>query len=423
MLINSKSFLFKILSNLFLFIPLLLITGPFLSDLALSIISLVVLSYFIYTKEFKFFKNRYVYFFLIFYTYIVFNSIFVNPNADSIRISLSYLRFGLFCLGTILILNIDENILKRLYFLYILIFSALIFDGFFQYFFGHNILGYPLHAGPRVSSFFNDELILGSYLARSFPIFFGLLVFLHNQLSKKLYFYSCIIFIFAEVLIYLSGERAAFFYMNLSSVFILIMIKDFKKLRLIIFTFSILFIVLISLIYPSAKNRIVDYSIHQMNLDREGRIFVFSKEHNDIYESAIKISKDNLLFGVGIKNFKNICKKEIYRVSKNSCTTHPHNTYLQFLTELGLIGLFFIIFIFLYFIKNSVLHLNKLINKQQSYFNDFEICLLSAVLICLWPIVPTGNFFNNWLGIISYYPIGILFWSLQRKLSTNNNCK
>ena len=130
-----------------------------------------------------------------------------------------------------------------------------------------------------------------------------------------------------------------------------------------------------------------------------------------------------MLFGVGIKNFKNICKKEIYRISKSSCTTHPHNTYLQFLTELGLIGLFFIIFIFLYFIKDTVIHLNKLINKQQSYFNDFEICMLSAVLICLWPIVPTGNFFNNWLGVISYYPIGILFWSLQRKLSTNNNCK
>ena len=121
--------------------------------------------------------------------------------------------------------------------------------------------------------------------------FFGLLVYLHNQLSKKLYFYSCIIFIFAEVLIYLSGERAAFFYMNLSSVFILIMIKDFKKLRLIILTFSISLIVVICLIYPSAKNRIVDYSIHQMNLDREGRIFIFSKEHNDIYESLLKYPK------------------------------------------------------------------------------------------------------------------------------------
>ena len=66
MFINSKSFLFKILSNLFLFIPLLLITGPFLSDLALSIISLVVLSYIIYMKEFKFVKNRYVYFFFNF---------------------------------------------------------------------------------------------------------------------------------------------------------------------------------------------------------------------------------------------------------------------------------------------------------------------------------------------------------------------
>ena len=41
-------------------------------------------------------------------------------------------------------------------------------------FFGSNILGYELESGPRVSSFFGDELILGSYLSRFFPILFGL---------------------------------------------------------------------------------------------------------------------------------------------------------------------------------------------------------------------------------------------------------
>ena len=48
-------------------------------------------------------------------------------------------------------------------------FLVLIFDGFYQYFVGKNILGWETH--NRVSSLFGDEKILGSYLVRLWPIF------------------------------------------------------------------------------------------------------------------------------------------------------------------------------------------------------------------------------------------------------------
>ena len=44
--------------------------------------------------------------------------------------------------------------------------------------FGKNLFGYELYDKYRVSSFFGSELILGSYLARFFPILFGLFVYL-----------------------------------------------------------------------------------------------------------------------------------------------------------------------------------------------------------------------------------------------------
>ena len=33
--------------------------------------------------------------------------------------------------------------------------------------------------------------------------------------------------------------------------------------------------------------------------------------------------------------------------------------------------------------------------------------MLSAILISLWPFIPTGNFFNNWLCIIYFFPVGL----------------
>ena len=35
---------------------------------------------------------------------------------------------------------------------------------------------------------------------------------------------------------------------------------------------------------------------------------------------------------------------------------------------------------------------------------------VSAVFINLWPIIPSGNFFNNWLSMIYFYPIGFYLY-------------
>ena len=54
-------------------------------------------------------------------------------------------------------------------------------------------------------------------------------------------------------------------------------------------------------------------------------------------------------------------------------------------------------------------HLKGALFKKQYLFNDFQICLLASILITIWPFAPSGNFFNNWISIIYYYPIGFFF--------------
>jgi hypothetical protein len=97
----------------------------------------------------------------------------------------------------------------------------LIFDGFTQFILGKNVFGWPI-IDTRVSSFFKDELLLGSYLSRLIPLCLAIFIYLdQNKFRKinKLFFF--IIFILAEVLIFLSGERASFFFINLSCLFII----------------------------------------------------------------------------------------------------------------------------------------------------------------------------------------------------------
>ena len=111
--------------------------------------------------------------------------------------------------------------------------------------------------------------------------------------------------------------------------------------------------------------------------------------------------------------FRHKCDDLEYIVSNYSCSTHPHNTYLQLLSETGFFVTLIIFLIFCYLILKSLKHFYLRIFEKKIIFNDFQIALLSSFLITLWPIAPTGNFFNNWLSIIYFYPVGIFLSTLQ----------
>ena len=118
----------------------------------------------------------------------------------------------------------------------------------------------------------------------------------------------------------------------------------------------------------------------------------------------------NPLFGVGNKMFRKLCNDKDYYINKFSCSTHPHNLYLQILAENGLIGIIFLLLIFIYtvsIIAREFFYRNfKRINK----INDKQLLLLMGVFLNFWPIVPFGNFYNNWLSILIYLPIGFLLY-------------
>jgi O-antigen ligase len=417
---NKEKFIFYTFPVfLFSLIPFFLITGPFLSDLAISLISLLFLFYCSQKKNFFYFKNKYFYIFLIFWFYLILNTLINNFNIDSLRISLFYFRYGVFVIAITTFLNVDDKFIKYFFYCIFFCFTSLILDGFYEYFFGENILGWKNAESARISSFFGEEKILGSYLSRLWPIFFGISIFLLKQ-KNKMFFLFVLIFILSETLIFLSGDRSAFFNINLSAIFVILFSRKLLKLRLIILSVSIFLIIIISFINPTAKERIFDRTIKQMNLikdmekSRVSGLYIFSKEHTHHYITAYRMYLDNKILGVGVKNFRKFCSDEKYEVSSASCAPHPHNTYLQILSETGLIGFLFLITVFIYFCIYLIKHL-MLRFKGKYYFTDFEICILSGIAIYLWPIIPTGNVFNNWLNIAMILNLPFLFWSRKLK--------
>jgi len=420
MTLFKNNFLIIVPCLLISFMPLFLITGPFLSDLSVVLVGIFFLINIILKKDYDFIKSKFSIIFVIFFLYLLINSTVNYYDYHTVRVSLGYLRFGLFSLGVFYFLEKKQELLKWLFYTFIFCFIILIFDGFYQYIFKYNIFNVQVDPSGRVSSLFGSELVLGSYLARLYPIFLGLTFYLFKT-KKKIILFVTFLFILTEILIFLSGERSAFFLNTLAAIFVTLMVRDFKFIRFISLTLSLILIFLITIYDDTAKKRMWDSTINQIGINSK-KINLFSIVHESHYLSAYKMFLDKKFLGIGVRNFRNFCSQpEYFGEHERSCSTHPHNTYVQILAETGLIGFAFIILIFFYFIFKCVLHFKGAIFQKKYYFNDFEICLLAAILITIWPFVPSGNFFNNWISIIYYFPVGFLLWSLKKSNQKRKN--
>jgi hypothetical protein len=335
----------------------------------------------------------------------------------SFESSLFYFRIGVFSCFIWYLIDRDKNILTYFYYVLILCFSALVIDGYIQHFTGTNLSGFKI-SGIRVSSFFGDELIMGSYLSRLFPLLFAL--FLVKEKMKYEIYFIALLFILVDVLIFMSGERAAFFFLNLSTIFIIILIKEYQKFRLITFIIAIICITVLNLNSSKFSDRMfkepaLSMGIIKNSKEIRAKVTIFTPAHDSAIRTAYNMFKGQPIFGHGPKMFRIKCKNKEYATGISPCMTHPHNFYVQLLAETGIMGFLFLLSGLSYLLYAALRQLKSIIFKKKRPFSDYQVCLLAGILITVWPLSPNGNFFNNWLMIVYSLPIGFFLQSIYYK--------
>ena len=410
--------LVKFSSILLYFLPAALISGPLISDIILSVVALIFIFLSVRERLWKYYKNNFFYIFSAFYFYILCRTLLSEDPSLALINSLFYFRFGIFSLAVWYLIDNNSDLIKKFFLVLSITLFILIFDAFIQIIFGQSLFGMEMDSGMgwRYSGLFGDEAILGSYLSKILPLYFALMLF-SNIRTKFLKYIFFIILVSGFGLIYMSGERTAFFVTLITFVVVFIMLEE-KKIKIIFSAFlisGVLLIVASSIINKDFKTRMIDQTLEQIGVMDKNFKF-FSTAHQSHYQISMNMFWDNPVFGKGPKTFRKYCSDEKFKVEfEASCSTHPHNYYAQMLAETGLLGFLFLILAFFYVCKEYFLHkFNSLFHKQK-YLSDYEILLLSCFFISLWPIAPSGNIFNNWLSIIMYLPLGFYL----RKKFTN----
>ena len=404
----------QIHSVLLYFIIPALATGPFLSDLIVSITGLLFIIITFLEKNFKYYKSKFFIFFILFNFYLIINSLLSNNSLLSFESTLFYFRFTFFVLSIWYALENNSKFINIFSRVFIFTFFLVLVDAYIQYFFDYNILGYEYNSN-RLSGIFGDEMVLGSYISRLLPLLFALMIATNFKASLYL---GILLLVMSDVVIYLSGERVAFFNLLLSTFIIIMLVGRWKAVRSVAVLFSLIFIALISVTNQSVTDRMIFDTLNQLNqktATQEAQNYkfrFFSIEHENGYFISLRMFKDNKLFGIGPKNFREECKREKYFIDYG-CHTHPHNFYLQLLSETGIIGFIPFFFIFFFLSYKMVEHFLKKLFMKKIILNDYQVCIFACLYVTLFPIVPSGNIFNNWLSIIYYLPIGFLYYNFK----------
>jgi len=340
----------------------------------------------------------------------------------------------------------EHDILNFKYFFVSAAFSSVFIslDIIFQYIFGFNIIGLKsFHNVPgsyffRNASFFGDELIAGGFIKNFsfFSIFF--VAFISKNKNNIRFLLIMLTICILGMGILFSGNRMPLILFVFGLLLIFLLNNKLKKVLSV--TLIVLFIIFgllgsfdqkikknLSIFYQTSKYIIINLAntfenrkselvvkfkdkgnsetwTHEWKVPKkEGALRhdfdsfwplrTESHGHIKLFNTAIDLWQKNKIFGSGIKSFRVKCVKIEAHIKNRMCSNHPHNYYLEILTDTGIAGFLLVCTIALIFVVFII--------KNLKFFsgNGMENHILLAAVISLiietFPLQSTGSVFTT----------------------------
>ncbi len=422
-----------VLNILFCLIPLSYIIGNFAINF--NVFLLIIFSLIFHNK--KIFKTKLLLIdkiILLFFIFALFSGIIntlesLSRNHDNSILIKSILFFRYLLLYFILRYLVEKNIIFfKWFFISSLICTLFVsLDIFYQFTFSKDIFGIePLHPS-KLSGPFGDELIAGGYIHKFSLFSIFVLPFFKFKKTYLSLILSALFLIYMTAII-LSGNRMPLV-LFLLSIFLILLFEN--KTRKYIPISLILVISILFTIYKSNStvkssfDSFIDNSSDMINVFvvenftksskiPEKRIPIYYQEMKTFYGTWMM----NKYIGGGMKSFRHNCPKRkiISHNERTTCNTHPHNYYLEILTDIGLIGFIITCLIFILTIYNSII--KNYFLKPRKPLNIISVPFVFIFISEIFPIRTSGSYFTTSTATFIFILIAVIATLTKQK--TNN---
>lgn len=324
----------------------------------------------------------------------------IDPAASFGR-SLPWVRFVILFAATTTWLVRSHDDLKFIIVIWSVILAAVAIDGFIQLLAGTSASGRPIH-GDRLTGPL-DRPNIGIFVARlTFAVLAGWALVAIRRPRLTLRPAMTLMTGFAAVMIVfilLTGERAAslltMFALITGMTMVIIVLPTYRMLGLIGLGVAVSSLAVILAASERLMKRALD------TIDTLGNLW--QSIYGELMSAGLNIWLEHPVAGVGLRNYNIACENLIARGTATVCDQHPHNMYVEWLAETGVVGFVgFLTFVLL--LGCRVL----LLLRQRDGAHATGVILVAGLIVALFPFTVSQSFFSNWPAILLWSSVALI---------------
>ena len=244
---------------------------------------------------------------------------------------------------------------------------------------------------------------VGTLLAKLLLPVIAILLALNTRRSSKVIAAGLVLATLTTIM--LSGERAPFISTVLAGVvaMILLVLRDAKLRVPCLLTAAVISVLAVGLYAtsPFVQHRAEQTVVAVTNYPQSS--------YGSLVVAGIDIAKQYPWHGVGIRSFRKVCP-ELGPEGDRFRSMHPHNAYIEWLTEAGVVGLLLFVGMLALFARDAWRYY-----RLTSGIERLLPTLALGVLVQhFFPLMGMQSFFINWSAYTVWFSLSLIFAALPR---------
>lgn len=366
--------------------PLILLIERSPADVWLTLCALVFVARAVLKRDVSWLKVYWVRAVFAFWGVCLLSAALSELPAYSIGEAFIWIRFPLLVMATFFWFSLDKRLVKAMF---AISFTAMIVMSII-------LLAELIIVGQtfgRLSWPYGD-FVPGGYLAKAMlPIFCVCVAMAMSNIAR--YNNSlAVVCIFSLVMSVFTGERINFL-LRFFSGFLSSLFWRPNGVRLwLVATLLVISCMCVIVLEPEIVQRYFHGFIRQLPIYSDSSYFM-------LLNAGYKLFQFDPILGIGTGNFRTLCGSILAGSSGVECDNHPHNYYIQLLSETGLIGFLTGVVMIISIVWQGM--------KISKYGSDNVFCSVAMItpFALFFPLQTTADFFGQWNNIFLWTGISI----------------